>query len=74
MITTSLLYETKVVALHCIVDDLFEVEGIVAKVQRKTKDEPYVRFSKEYMGKTIKYDYSHANETNYKVVISWVIA
>lgn len=43
-------------------DDLFEAEGIVAKVQRKTnskrKDEPYTRFLKEYMRKSIETDFS----------------
>lgn len=43
-------------------DDLFEAEGIVAKVQRKTnskrKDEPYERCLKEYMRKAIETDFS----------------
>jgi len=43
-------------------DDLFEAEGIVAKVQRKSnskrKDEPDVRFLKEYMRKAIEGDFS----------------
>jgi hypothetical protein len=43
-------------------DDLFEAEGIHAKVQRKTnskrKDEPCVRFLKEYMRKAIETEFS----------------
>jgi len=43
-------------------DDLFEAEGIIARVQRKTnskrKDEPYVRFLKQYMRKAIETDFS----------------
>jgi hypothetical protein len=43
-------------------DDLFGAEGIHARVQRKSnskrKDEPYVRFLKEYMRKAIETDFS----------------
>jgi hypothetical protein len=43
-------------------DDLFEAELIHASVQRKTnskrKDEPYIRFLKEYMRKAIETDFS----------------
>ena len=43
-------------------DDLFEAAGIIARVQRKSnskrKDEPYVRFLKEYMRKAIETDFS----------------
>lgn len=43
-------------------DDLFEAEGIYAKVQRKTnskrKDVPYVNFLKQYMRKQIETDFS----------------
>src|SRR3954468_11068125 len=43
-------------------DDLFEAEGIIAKVQRKSnskrKDEPYVRFLKAYMRKAIEGNFS----------------
>jgi len=43
-------------------NDLFEAEGIVAGVQHKSnskrKDEPYVRFLKEYMRKAIEADFS----------------
>lgn len=43
-------------------DDLFEAEGIYAKVQRKSNskriDEPYIRFLKEYMRKAIETDFS----------------
>ena len=43
-------------------DDLFEAESINARVQRKSntkrKDEPYVRFLKQYMRKAIETDFS----------------
>lgn len=43
-------------------DDLFEAEGIHARVQRKNnskrKDEPYVSFLKAYMRKAIETDFS----------------
>ena len=43
-------------------DDLFEAESINARVQRKSnttrKDEPYVRFLKDYMRKAIETDFS----------------
>jgi hypothetical protein len=43
-------------------DDLFEAAGVHARVQRKSnskrKDEPYVRFLKEYMRKEIETDFS----------------
>lgn len=43
-------------------DDLLEAEGIMAKVQRRTnskrKDEPHIRFLKEWMRKAIETDFS----------------
>ena len=43
-------------------DDLFEAEGVYAKVQRKSnskrKDEPYVNFLKVYMRKHIETEFS----------------
>jgi hypothetical protein len=43
-------------------DDLFEAEGILAMVARKSnstrKDEPYVNFLKQYMRKQIETDFS----------------
>jgi hypothetical protein len=43
-------------------DDLFEAAGVYARVQRKSnskrKDEPYMRFLKEYMRKAIETDFS----------------
>jgi Transposase DDE domain len=43
-------------------DDLFEAEGVYAKVQRKAnskrKDEPYVNFLKQYMRKQVETDFS----------------
>lgn len=43
-------------------DDLLEAAGVHARVQRKSnsnrKDEPYVRFLKEYMRKAKETDFS----------------